>query len=173
MIGFICPACRKQIEVEIAHERVVTTFCPSCDALLDSPMMSRAGIARRFGALLLDVALFWIPFFLGGAFTGSEAARFQSNLWTTSIYGLFSLWFFSQGKTIGKWLLGLRVVRKTGFPVGLEEMLFRELLGKLMFEGFFLYLPFLRAIWDRDSQCWHDRGSDTVVVRKNNQRQDI
>jgi hypothetical protein len=44
-------------------------------------------------------------------------------------------------------------------------MLVRELIGKLV-SGFFAGLGFFWAIWDRDSQAWHDKLAGTVVVRR-------
>jgi len=40
------------------------------------------------------------------------------------------LYLWSQGMSIGKWILGMQVVREDGRPAGFGTMLVRELIGK-------------------------------------------
>jgi uncharacterized RDD family membrane protein YckC len=68
------------------------------------------------------------------------------------------------GQTAGKKLLGLRVVRADGGPVGGGQALFRETLGRLA-AGFLLGLGYLWAAWDAGGQAWHDKLAGTLVVR--------
>jgi uncharacterized RDD family membrane protein YckC len=60
------------------------------------------------------------------------------------------------GFTVGKRLLGLRVVRLDGKPVGLIWSLVRTLL-------FLAVVPPL--VFDRDLRGLHDKASNTVVIR--------
>src|SRR5262249_8436217 len=81
-------------------------------------------------------------------------------------YVVFALWFLAQGKTPGKWLVNIRVVDKTnGSTPGIGLMLVRETFGK-MISGFFSGLGYFWAIWDRETQCWHDKIAGTLVVRE-------
>lgn len=68
------------------------------------------------------------------------------------------------GQTAGKLLLGLRVVRADGGPVGGGQALFRETLGRLA-AGFLLGLGYLWVLADPQGQGWHDKLAGTVVVR--------
>lgn len=68
------------------------------------------------------------------------------------------------GQTAGKKLLGLRVVRPDGGPVGGGQAFFRETLGRLA-AGFLLGLGYLCTAWDAGGQGWHDKLAGTVVVR--------
>jgi uncharacterized RDD family membrane protein YckC len=150
-------------------------FCRFCDAYTADPLVGKkAGFGRRFGAHLLDVTVVWITFLFvlalsaavgsAGGRTGGLGAFLATFFWTMLVYAAFSLWFLSQGKTPGKWLLGMRVVKKTdGSVPGLAKMLVREILGKFV-SGFFLGIGYFAAIWDRDSQAWHDKIAGTLVV---------
>lgn len=68
------------------------------------------------------------------------------------------------GQTAGKRLLGLRVMRADGGPVGGGQAFFRETLGRLA-AGFLLGLGYLWVLMDRQGQGWHDKLAGTVVVR--------
>lgn len=108
---------------------------------------SVAGVGRRLGALLIDwllceaiaVAAFHDPYLTIAVFA-------------VEVYLLTAL----TGFTVGKRLLGLRVVRLDGKPVGLIWSLVRTLL-------FLAVVPPL--VFDRDLRGLHDKASNTVVIR--------
>jgi len=54
--------------------------------------------------------------------------------------------------------------RSGGLP-GFGRMLLRETLGKIV-SGLFLGLGYFWAVFDRDSQAWHDKIAGTVVLKK-------
>ncbi|MBN1882761.1 MAG: RDD family protein [Deltaproteobacteria bacterium] len=67
------------------------------------------------------------------------------------------------GQTLGKMIVGIRVVRTDGSRVGL-------LISTLRFfcyiiSGGLLCVGFLWVIWDENRQAWHDMLADTMVVR--------
>jgi uncharacterized RDD family membrane protein YckC len=67
------------------------------------------------------------------------------------------------GQTIGKRLLGIRVVDfDTGARIGYVRGLFRYL-GRAV-SSFVLYVGYLWMLWDREAQTWHDKFVNTVVV---------
>ena len=82
--------------------------------------------------------------------------------WGTIYLTLFTaLW---KGRTPGKWLLDLRVVRLTGEPVGLLRA-FERAGGYAA--GFATGLfGFARIWWDPNRQAIHDKIAETVVVRE-------
>jgi uncharacterized RDD family membrane protein YckC len=120
---------------------------------------SVAGWSRRFGALLIDwvacsfiTILFFYPFSSGHA----SNVLIEPRLWTPLVFGVedFVLTALT-GFTIGKRLLGLRVVRLDGGPVGLWALPRTILL--------MLVLPAM--MMDRDLRGLQDKAAGTVVVR--------
>ncbi|MCW3066853.1 MAG: rane protein/domain-like protein, partial [Solirubrobacterales bacterium] len=79
----------------------------------------------------------------------------------------------TNGKTIGKRLVGLRVVRAGGAPMtwgraAMRELVMRGLviglIGTLTF-GIVGILDLLWPLWDKQNQTLHDHGAETWVVR--------
>jgi uncharacterized RDD family membrane protein YckC len=116
--------------------------------LPDSGVRSVAGMGRRLAALFVD----WILSTLIGL------AIFHSRGWATlgvfavEVYVLTAL----TGFTVGKRLLGIRVARLDGRPVGFAWALVRTLL-------LLTVVPPLIA--DRDLRGLHDRAANTIVIR--------
>jgi uncharacterized RDD family membrane protein YckC len=108
---------------------------------------SVAGVGRRFGALFIDWALCMVI----------ALAAFKSQAWTIVVFAaeVYLLTAFT-GVTIGKRLLGLRVARLDGRPVGLLWSLVRTLL---------LLAVVPPLVFDRDLRGLHDRAANTIVIR--------
>jgi uncharacterized RDD family membrane protein YckC len=162
----ICPKCQR--------ETAPALFCQNCDVYLGDPSAgTRAGVARRFAAQLLDGVAVWVILLLVmglagglGAATGSGGLTLTSFFWGLAAYTVFALWFLSQGKTPGKWMVGIRVIdKRQGSVPGLGRMLVRELIGKFL-SGLILGIGYLWAIFDRDGQAWHDKVAGTVVTKQ-------
>lgn len=108
---------------------------------------SVAGVGRRIGALCIDWLLCMII----------SVALFRSQYWTivvfaVEVYVLTAL----TGFTVGKRILGLRVVRLDGKPVGLWWALLRTLL---------LLAVVPPLVFDGDLRGLHDKAADTLVIR--------
>jgi uncharacterized RDD family membrane protein YckC len=121
---------------------------------------SVAGWSRRLGALLIDwiaCSLIATAFFYHPAAAHAANVFEEPRLWTLAVFGVedFLLTAFT-GFTIGKRLLGLRVIRLDGRPVGVIPALFRTVLLMLV-------VPTL--IMDRDLRGLQDKAAKTVVVR--------
>jgi hypothetical protein len=116
---------------------------------------SVAGYGRRLGALFID----WLIALLTVSFTAAVAGWRLSpgNLWPVAAFGV-ETWLLTAllGLTFGKRVLGLRVVRLDGRPVGPLWALVRTVL-------LLLIVPAL--LWDRDYRGLHDKAAHTVVVR--------
>jgi uncharacterized RDD family membrane protein YckC len=108
---------------------------------------SVAGMGRRLLALFIDWLLCMII----------SLAAFRTQYWTLAIFAgeTWLLTAFS-GFTAGKRLLGLRVARLDGRPVGLGWALVRTLL---------LLAVIPPLVTDRDLRGLHDRAANTVVIR--------
>jgi RDD family len=108
---------------------------------------SVAGVGRRVGALCIDWLLCMII----------AVAVFHSQYWTivvfaAEVYVLTAL----TGFTVGKRIVGLRVVRLDGRPVGLRWALLRTLL---------LLAVVPPLVFDGDLRGLHDKAADTLVIR--------
>jgi uncharacterized RDD family membrane protein YckC len=106
-----------------------------------------AGLGRRLLALLIDWLLCMVI----------SLAAFHTQAWTIVIFaGETYLLIALAGLTLGKRLLGIRVARLDGRPVGLLWALVRTLL---------LLAVVPPLITDRDLRGLHDRAANTIVVR--------
>jgi uncharacterized RDD family membrane protein YckC len=120
---------------------------------------SIAGWSRRLGALLIDwllCSIVTIAFFYHPQAGHTATVLSQPRLWTPAVFGVedFVLTALT-GFTIGKRLLGVRVVRLDGRPVGLWALP-RTLL---------LMLVIPAIMMDRDLRGFHDKAAGTAVVR--------
>lgn len=128
-----------------------------------------ARFSDRFVAYLLDA----VPFGAGLAATvwvlvgplakspTPELLAFAGAAWVTMIFG-YQLVGNLNGGTIGKRLLGLRVVARDGGPPGFLRSLIRALVWLIGSTagsfGFFI------ALFNRENRTLHDYASGTVVV---------
>ncbi len=147
--------------------------------------MRYVGVGRRFFATVIDwiFALLWIiplneitkvvthdP---GGATLTSY--RFELTGWRFVAAALITLFYYVLlegllGATVGKFLLGLRVVRMDGTKMGWGGSVVRNVLRVV--DLFPFVIPYLLGsvmIWTGGSQKQRigDRAADTVVVRSN------
>jgi len=108
---------------------------------------SVAGMGRRVLALLID----WLASLV------VALAVFHSGGWTLAVFAVevFVLEALT-GFTLGKRLLGLRVARLDGRPVGFLWSLVRTIL---------LITVIPPLVTDRDLRGLHDRAANTIVIR--------
>ena len=106
-----------------------------------------AGVGRRLGALGID----WLMS------VSIAIALFHDLYWTFVVFAVENYLLTAlTGYTAGKRLLGLRVARLDGRPVGLIWALVRTIL-------FPAVIPPL--IFDSDLRGLHDKAANTVVIR--------
>jgi len=123
--------------------------------------MSVAPMGRRVVALIADWVL--CELIVAAAtrhslFSGASDSHYFATLyWTLLAFGL-EVWLLTaiSGLTVGKRLLGIRVIRTNGGRPGFGWALLRTLL---------LYFVVPPLLSDRDLRGLHDRATDTVVVR--------
>ena len=123
--------------------------------------MSVAPMGRRLAALVVDWVL--CELIVSGVtrhsiFSGaSDTHYFATQWWTLALFAVeVYLLTAISGLTVGKRLLGLRVMRTDGGRPGFGWALLRTVLL------LFVVPPLLS---DRDLRGLHDRASDTIVVR--------
>ncbi len=121
------------------------------------------GVGRRFLALLVDVVVL-------GIVDGVIALLLRSVPGVESVLlSLIPVVYIlameaTRGATIGKMVLGLRVVKLDGSPIGWSESIIRNLLR--IVDGIGAYLVGAIFIWTSPQrQRLGDRAAKTVVVR--------
>lgn len=102
------------------------------------------------------------------AAVAAALSNFQSNTLTinllvSAIYNV-ALMVSLNGRTLGKMMLRLRVVKKRGGRVTLLDALLRNVFGYMISQIFLL--GYLWAIFDGEKQAWHDKMAGTVVVEE-------
>lgn len=99
---------------------------------------------------------------LAAAFSQFQSDVFLINLLVSAVYNLTFMTLF-KGQTLGKMMLGLRAVKKNGADFTLLDALVRNVIGYTL-SNLFLMLGFIWALFDRESQAWHDKLAGTVVI---------
>lgn len=120
----------------------------------------RAGFWRRFAAVFVDgVILAVISFILEAVLhsVGSILALLVGLAYFSLLEG------GPRGQTIGKSALGIRVISLAdGAPIGYPRGAIRWI-GRIVSE-IVIFLGYLWMLWDRESQCWHDKFAGSIVV---------
>ncbi len=145
----------------------------------DTPGVGRqgnyAGGVTRLVAFAVDVGASWAIFTLGAAAVTFSVELVTGEHFAISDYQIGSIvallvWefiYFSyqwtlNGRTIGMALVGIKVVKTDGSPVGARQAVIRILTLPLSFLIF--GLGFLGILTNRDRHAWHDRLAGTGVV---------
>lgn len=115
---------------------------------------SAAGLVRRLGALMIDwlMSVVIALAVFGGDKHQASVQYLALTIFAAEIFLLTAL----TGFTVGKRLLGLRVARLDGRPVGFYRSLVRTIL-------FLLVVPAL--VLDADLRGLHDKAARTIVIR--------
>lgn len=131
-----------------------------------------AGLARRLGAVLYDslllaallmlVSFVYLPLVGRMLPPGVNRPLYQLLLLTVS-YAYFAGFWVRGGQTLGLRTWKLRLVSRDGGPVTWTPATWRFLAA--MFSWLCLGLGFLWVIVDPEKLAWHDRLSNTRLVR--------
>ena len=173
------PRADQKPEPATAVERVELPATPTTELRL-------ASIRKRWLAIIIDgfiVAVFTVMLLLAGgalapldaAFTSADEAALSEafsnlqsntlavNLLVSAVYNVaLMVWF--NGRTLGKMMLRLRVVKKNGGRITILDALLRNVFGYMISQIF--QLGFLWALFDKEKQAWHDKMAGTVVVEE-------
>lgn len=132
-----------------------------------------ADFGQRLGAFLFDLLLFVIVLmvvtfvlssFSKKSIVGSNAMLAAFYIAAVALFALnFVLLASRGGQTVGKRLVGIRIVRENGEPVGMVSVLLRHCVGYVL-SALGAFLGFLWVIWDVKYQGWHDKIARTLVV---------
>jgi uncharacterized RDD family membrane protein YckC len=157
----------------------------SSPPVVETPQRSKkgrwGGFMRRAWAFLIDAVVLILLATIMGAisligYKVGLAAHGRPVTWqnvmplmamlTWGWIGLATIYFVMfhgmEGKTIGKWMLGLRVVGTEERPVSYKQAFLRWI-GMVGFAP--IGLGFLWVIWNREKRGWHDFLARTWVIR--------
>ncbi|MEL7236710.1 MAG: RDD family protein, partial [Chloroflexota bacterium] len=150
----------------------------------DPAYFDYAGIGQRFLAVIIDSVVLNIISGLVGGIVGfviglSSGATTQAEIdalaaTAQAVGGVIGLvialvyylyipprW---DGKTVGKNVMGIKIVRSNGDVPGVGTMFMREFIGKFV-SSIVIFIGYLVAFGDDEKRTWHDRMADTRVVR--------
>lgn len=137
-----------------------------------------AGIGSRITAFIIDLILIFgiatLTLGVGLFFTGAGFSVGPERFMNVLIPIYFILLFLGStyfvflegfaGKTVGKMIVGIKIIRDDGESMRLWEAFVRWL-GYFV-SAFFIFIGFIWAIFDSKSQAWHDKFAGTYVVKE-------
>jgi uncharacterized RDD family membrane protein YckC len=138
----------------------------------------RAPFSLRCGALLIDYILLAgvMAFATLLARLFGDMRRGSSFVLTAGYIAVASVAFLNfivtaglSGRTLGKWMAGLRIERRDGEPLSFVRALVRHLLGYAL-TALTLGLGFLLSAFNSKGRALHDLLAGTVVVRSRGPR---
>lgn len=136
----------------------------------------KASRGRRLAAVLIDSATFFlalIPIFIfappGQRTSGSSAAGFGALLVILVLAIVNLTMLYRSGQTIGKRLMGTKIVRTDGSRASLGRIILlriipMQLLSGIPYLGALIALADALVIFGKDVRCLHDQIADTIVI---------
>jgi uncharacterized RDD family membrane protein YckC len=129
-----------------------------------------AGFLTRLVAYIIDyivvAIIVGIFYSIGMAIDPNQQGAYIILYMIGVVIGLlyYAILWSSSGQSLGKKLVGVRVVTDDGTPPGFFRALLRVLIGYPI-SGLIICLGFLWVIWDANKQGWHDKIFGTHVVK--------
>lgn len=133
--------------------------------------MNNVSVGLRAVAVIIDtIILAIVGWIIALLFGGAMDTGFQLSGGPALLLFLIALAYYivmeaQQGATVGKLVLGLRVVKEDGSSIDWQASIVRNLLR--IIDGLFVYLVGAILVWTSDKkQRLGDRLAHTVVVKK-------
>ena len=123
--------------------------------------MNQASLLGRLIALIVDGIILGVLSFLAGLILGDRIFGIGVGFIVGVIYNSY-FWTQNNGQTPGKSLMGVRVVKTNGQPIGILDAVIRYI--GYYINTFLLFLGWLWAVFDSRNQGFHDKLAGTVVV---------
>ena len=147
---------------------ITRSFAFIIDIIVVAVMLAFVSIALSFVSRFIDL----IPDILTSFFSTSDAtiadayhAALPTILLVVNIvlvFGYFIFFWMSSGQTLGKALMGVRVVSVSGRPLTFLQALFRFILYPV--SAMFFFMGFFWILADNQRQGWHDNLARTYVI---------
>ena len=132
--------------------------------------MEAVGVGRRAVAVIIDgILLMIVGWALSMVMGGATSTGFNLGGAPALVFFLIAFAYFvvmekTQGATLGKKLMGLKVVREDGAPLDWGTSVIRNILR--LIDGFFFYLVGAIVVWvSKKKQRLGDMAAKTLVVR--------
>ena len=137
----------------------------------------KAGIGSRFYAALIDTGLLALILFVGYYVNRNFITELGDTLgnWLGAIGGILVFALFwgyymvfevtSNGQTLGKRALGLRVIKDGGYPIGFSDSAIRNLVRVVDFLPFFYGAGLMAMLITSDWKRLGDLAAGTLVVK--------
>lgn len=162
----ICPFCLKDAPAGFPQ-------CPHCQAPVDrSVTPPYSGVFRRIMAFFFDILiptiLFCGLYFPLLIFLGQDQPMIvlAVPLGVISIFSLLQLiLLFSSGQTIGKKLMGIKIIRVDYEKAGFGTLLMREIVGRMVC-ALTINIGYLIILFNPERRGLHDKIAGTIVVKK-------
>jgi uncharacterized RDD family membrane protein YckC len=137
-----------------------------------------AGFSTRSTSLLIDVAVIFsitALVLLTGIYIATGSLIFDANYTLNFVAAIFfllvivcsSYFVFLEGyggKTIGKMIMGITVIGDDGGRIDIVKAFTRRAFS--FFSASFFFIGYLWALFDTNSQTWHDKIAGTLVVKE-------
>lgn len=186
MIKITCPFCgfTKEVTRELTPKTTKSITCPICTKKFSflPDFYIKAGFFVRVLAMTIDILLIKIVLLIFAFMIDSLLSvivySFKTDnneaidkiiggviyfFWIIIPFAYFTISTHKWGMTIGKKLLGIKVINVHGELPTWEESLKREVLGKL-FSSIILGVGYIWIIFDKNKQALHDKYAKTFVV---------
>ena len=76
----------------------------------------------------------------------------------------YFIYFTAKGATLGKKVMGLKVIDESGNNISIGKAILREVIGKWI-SGAVFNLGYIWVAFDEKKQGWHDKIANTYVIK--------
>lgn len=137
--------------------------------------LSYAGFLPRLGAAIIDEIIVWLPLmllvilavFVLGIGKDNIFLALVAGIWLFILKPAYYIYFHKvSGQTIGKQVLGLKVIRVSGKELSWVDSFFRLVSLSIGSSIFSLFLGVFWIAVDKNKQGWHDKVADTFVIHE-------
>lgn len=140
-----------------------TTSTPPTNSATDQPStvsVRYAGFWIRVIAGLIDAVVISIITYIIQMLIG------ESNPVSIIIGAAYhiGMWLKNDGMTIGKKIMGIKVIQTNGQPIDAKTAAVRYI--GYMISGFVFAIGFIWVAFDKNKQGWHDKIANTYVIYK-------
>lgn len=155
--------------VQIAKNFSANLIAPPTNALVGS--FEQAGFALRLGAFMLDLILLLL-LMLFITLIATNFINYQAIINKIGLVIIMAVWIYNflilasiRGQTIGKQLVGIRIISLDQSRAKVSQIIIRHTFGYFIATIAFA-LGFLWLLWDKKQQGWHDKLAKTLVIKK-------
>lgn len=159
----------EHISVTQVIENPLSNLSFASHALIGS--FEQAGFALRMAASMLDLLLMLVLLLIVSILVNSFSsyqAIVEKLAWLLIIIAWVSNFFILasiKGQTLGKWLVGIRIISTNQQRAKPNQIIIRHSIGYFI-AILPLTLGLLWLIWDKKQQGWHDKLANTLVIKK-------